>query len=99
MALFVVMNTQGPNWDPSRPMREQAGWSDHAHFMNALVDEGLVVLGGPIGVGPAHRAMLVLRAPEEGALRRRLLEDPWMRAGILRLGELERWEILLGQLA
>jgi uncharacterized protein YciI len=98
MALFVVMNEQGPSWDPSRPMREQKGWPEHAAFMNALVDEGVVVLGGPLQGGPRHRAMLILRAPDEATLRMRLAEDPWMRTEILRLGELVPWELLLGDL-
>ena len=38
-------------WDHSRARREQAGWSEHAAFMDALAEEGFVVLGGPIGEG------------------------------------------------
>jgi len=98
MPLYVLINEQGPRWNESRPMREQEGWSDHAKFMNALVDEHIVVLGGPLRRGPRHRALLVLRAPEESQLRARLEEDPWMRNGILRMGELVLWELLLGNL-
>jgi hypothetical protein len=34
-------------------MREQDAWDEHAAFMEALVDDGFVVLGGPIGEGNA----------------------------------------------
>jgi uncharacterized protein YciI len=98
MPLFVVVNEQGPDWDPTVPMREQRGWADHATFMNALVEDGLVVLGGPLKGGPRHRALLVLRADDEASHRARLAADPWMRSGVLQLGELVPWELLLGEL-
>jgi hypothetical protein len=42
--------------------------------------------------------MLILDAPNEEILRKRLAEDPWMRDGVLRTIELYSWEILLGKL-
>ena len=98
LPLFVVINEQGPAWEPATPMREQPGWSAHAAFMNALVDDRVVLLGGPVGSGRSHRALLVLRAPDEASLRARLAEDPWMRSGVLRLGDVLPWELLLGEL-
>jgi len=98
MVLFAVINEQGPSWDPTLPMREQKGWDEHAAFMNALVDDHVVAFGGPVRKGPRHRALLILRASDEESLRQRLADDPWMRSGILRLGELLPWEILLGEL-
>lgn len=98
MALFVSINEQGPRWDPSKSMREQVGWSEHAEFMNRLADDRVVVLGGPIRKGPRHRAMLILRAPDEATLRARLEQDPWMHSGVLQMGELLPWELLLGEL-
>ncbi|HTT16952.1 MAG TPA: YciI family protein [Thermoplasmata archaeon] len=98
MTLFAVLNEQGPNWDGRRPMREQDGWTEHAAFMDALTADRIVVLGGPLRGGTGHRALLVLRADDESALRARLAEDPWMRSGVLRGGELLVWELLLGEL-
>ena len=98
MALFVLINEQGPAWDPALPMREQKGWPEHAAFMNRLTDDKVVVLGGPIRQGPRHRAVLILRASDAETLRTRLTEDPWMRSGVLRMGELLPWELLLGEL-
>ena len=49
MAMFlVVVRRTGPQWDASRPLEEQSGWSAHATFMDGLVDEGVIVLGGPL---------------------------------------------------
>ncbi len=49
MAMFhVVVLRTGPQWDPARPLDEQADWAAHASFMNGLVDSGFIVLGGPL---------------------------------------------------
>lgn len=47
----LIEQAKGPGWDHSRGRREQPGWSEHAAFMDALAEEGFVVLGGPIGEG------------------------------------------------
>ena len=41
----------GPNWDPGCPIRGQDGWDKHAAFMDGLVDDGFIILGGPVGDG------------------------------------------------
>jgi len=79
-------------------MRDQRGWPEHAVFMEALADERFVILGGPLGNYRKHRAMLILDTPNEGILRKRLAEDPWMRDEVLRTIEIYPWEILLGKL-
>ena len=95
---FVVIEEAGPGWDEKRSMRDQKGWPEHAVFVDALADERFVILGGPLGNYRKHRAMLILDAPNEEILRKRLAEDPWMRDGVLRTIEIYSWEILLGKL-
>lgn len=95
MAYFVVINEQGPSWVDSRPMRDQEKWTEHASFVNSLMDAGFVILGGPLGDGKPHRALLIVSSKTESAIRTRLLEDPWIRAGILRVGSIEPWRILV----
>jgi hypothetical protein len=97
MPYFVVINEAGPAWDDKHPMREQKGWSEHAVFMDALADEHFVILGGPLKY-PRHRAMLIVEAPDEVVLRKRLAEDPWIRSGVLHNIEFYPWEVLLGKL-
>src|SRR5436189_237193 len=65
-AYFLVKRAHGPSWDPSRLRREQAGWNEHAAFMDGLVDEAIVVLGGPVGEGDGDYAVLVMEV-EDGA--------------------------------
>jgi hypothetical protein len=51
MALFALTMVHGPNWDAARQIRKQRSWDEHAVFMDGLVDDGFVILGGPIGDG------------------------------------------------
>jgi hypothetical protein len=48
MMFLVVVRRSGPEWDRSKPLEEQSGWDEHAAFMDGLVDDGVVVLGGPL---------------------------------------------------
>jgi uncharacterized protein YciI len=93
VASFVVTRERGPDWDEARAMREQDGWDDHAAFMDALADEGFVVLGGPLGTGD-RRFMHVVEAASVDAVRERLATDPW-EARQLATVAIEPWQILL----
>jgi uncharacterized protein YciI len=92
---FLVRSAKGPSWDHGRLRREQRGWDEHATFMDALTDEGLVVLGGPVGEGDGDDALLVVELPDESTVRARLAGDPWYRDGMLRIRDVERWNVLL----
>jgi uncharacterized protein YciI len=74
---FLVERAKGSAWDHSKRRREQAGWDAHAAFMDALAEEGFVVLGGPIGDGDGDNALMIVDAESEAAVRARLAEDPW----------------------
>src|SRR5437667_10595436 len=78
-------------------MRGQKRWTEHAVFIDALADEHFVILGGRLKYAK-NRAMLVLDAPNEVVLRKRLAEDLWMRTGVLRTLEIYAWDVLLGEL-
>ena len=94
MGYFAVFRERGAAWDGSRAMAEQPRWAEHAAFMNALADEGFVVLGGPVGDG--HRILLIVNAEGEDAIEARLAADPWTPMQLLRLVRIEPWRILLG---
>jgi uncharacterized protein YciI len=93
MPTFAVRRVRGPAWNTAVPMREQAGWAEHAVFMNALAAERVVVLGGPLGSG--EEVLLVIDAATEDAVGRRLAADPWSGAGLLEIKSVEPWTILL----
>ncbi len=48
MNLCAVIRTHGAAWQKALPLEAQAEWASHAAFMDALVDERFVVLGGPL---------------------------------------------------
>jgi uncharacterized protein YciI len=74
---YLVERAKGPAWDHSRRRREQPGWDAHAAFMDALAEEGFVILGGPVGEGDGENALLVVDAQSEDEIHARLAEDPW----------------------
>src|SRR5260370_42657852 len=81
MANFAVRLAHGPRWDSSRQIREQEGWDGHAAFMDGLVDDGFIVLGGPVGDG--EQTLHVTGATERHEIRARLAADPWPSTGFL----------------
>ena len=90
---FAVRLKRGGPWDWSRGLREQDGFDEHAQFMDALVEEGFVVLGGPLA---GEREILhAVSAPSEDVVRERLGQDNWHRNGMLTIASIEAWTILL----
>ena len=63
----VVLVRSGPDWEPGRPLEKQSGWDEHAAFMDGLVDDGFIVLGGPLA--DEHRVVHVVDAESEGVVR------------------------------
>src|SRR5262249_11155768 len=45
---FVVYSTAGPQRDLARDAREQPWWNEHAAFIDGIVAEGFIQLGGPL---------------------------------------------------
>lgn len=74
-------------------MREQDGWDEHARFMDDLVAEGFILLGGP--VEGERETMHIVQAESEEAIRERWATDPWWVNGMLRPKTIERWTIVL----
>jgi uncharacterized protein YciI len=97
MPYFVVVRERSSGWNWSVPMRRQAEWQAHAAFMDALESEGFIVAGGPLGAeDEAARVMLVVSAPNRGAVEARMAEDPWTPMGLLTTAGIEPWTVLLG---
>jgi hypothetical protein len=93
MVFFAVRLERGGPWDWSRDLREQDGWDEHARFMDSLVDDGFIVLGGP--VGGEREILLAVCAPSEQVVRDRLADDSWAQNGMLTVKSVEPWTILL----
>jgi uncharacterized protein YciI len=91
---YVVRQARGPGWDDSRGRRDQDGWQEHAAFMDALTDEGVVILGGPVGESLDDDVLLVMDVDSEAEIRIRLADDPWMK-GVLTIHSVEPWTVWL----
>ncbi len=74
-------------------MREQEGWDDHARFMDDLVTDGFVLLGGP--VEGDQEAVHIVDAPSKEAIHERLAQDNWTANGMLTTTSVEGWTVLL----
>ena len=111
---FVVIRKQGSGWDPSRTMREQDYWPDHVTFVDGIVDQRSMLLGGPLSefdgngmpgdptdaVGPnrTYRALIVLEADTQEELTNLLDDDPWSKHHVLETAAIYRWEMLVGEI-
>ena len=91
--LFAVLTERGPNWDDGKPMEGQPDWRAHADYMNALVAEGVILLGGPL-VG-TRDVLLIVRAESEEEARARLGDDIWVARGVLLQRQVTPWWVRL----
>jgi uncharacterized protein YciI len=90
--MFLVRLLQaGPEFDRSKPLTEQSGWAEHAAYMDSLVEEGHIVLGGTLPNGGTAHAM---EAESEEELRAIWARDPWHESHLI-LESVEPWEIRL----
>jgi uncharacterized protein YciI len=89
---FVVLRRLGPSWDPSQPLEAQADWPQHASFMDGLVEQGFVVLGGPFA--DEQRVVLVVEASSEAEVHAVLDRDPWSGSHLV-VDSVDRWTIRL----
>jgi len=93
MPMFhVVVSRSGPEWLRGRPLEEQTGWDEHASFMDALVEEGFIVLGGPLA--DEERVVHAIDASSEDEIRARLARDPWSGSHLV-VDVVEEWTIRL----
>lgn len=93
--LFAVTRTRTAAWDDSRSIEEQKDWRGHADFMDALFEEGVVVLAGPLE--GTREALIVVRADDEASIHARLATDPWTDT-LLRTTRVAAWTLRLGTL-
>ena len=91
-AFLVVLRRSGPEWDAARPLEEQSGWTEHAAFMDGLVEAGFLVLGGPLS--DEVRVVHAVEAESAQAVRDTLARDPWSGSH-LEVDAIEPWTLRL----
>jgi len=89
---LVVLSRTGPEWDRSKRLEDQSGWLAHAEFMDGLVEDGVIVLGGPLEdeIRTAH----AMEAKSAEQIRAIFARDPWSESH-LRVESVDEWEIRL----
>ncbi len=92
---FLILSTAGPHRDLAKETRKQSFWDEHAAFIDGLVDEGFIMMGGPLA--DEGGALLIVHADDENRVREKMSKDPWYREGILKLESVKRWTIFIDQ--
>jgi uncharacterized protein YciI len=87
----VTLRQTGPEFDPALPLEEQTGWEGHAAYMDSLVENGHIVLGGTL---PNLRTAHAFQAESEEEVRAIWARDPWHESHLV-LESVEPWEIRL----
>jgi uncharacterized protein YciI len=92
---FVAISSAGPNRDLSKGTREQPFWDEHAEFIDQLVTEGFILMGGPLV--DEGGSLLIFNAEDENEVSERMKNDPWLKHGILRQKSIKRWQIFIDE--
>jgi uncharacterized protein len=93
---LVVRFGAGPTW-ASGSVREQPDWDAHAEFVDALIERGTMVMGGPFSNNLG--SMSLLEGIDVDEARRILEDDPFMKNGVFVLEEIREWTIFVDELS
>jgi uncharacterized protein YciI len=90
---YAAFLRPGKLWDAKKSAREQPYWDDHARYMDALFDEGKIVLGGPYADGSG--SLVIVAADSAEQVRAMYRDDPWTQRDVLVVGDVKEWTIFL----
>ena len=86
----VLFHSPGPNWKEGIPFQEQPGVMDHVMYMKKQLDDGVLLMGGPLLDNSG--GMMVCRSADPEAARKMAEADPAVVAGLLKV-EVKQWMI------
>ncbi|HEY8842548.1 MAG TPA: YciI family protein [Gaiellaceae bacterium] len=92
----MVRSRAGPTWS-SGSVREQPDWDAHAEFVDALIERGTFVMGGPFSDNSG--SMSLLEGIDADEARRILEGDPFMKNGVFVLEEIREWTVFVDELS
>jgi uncharacterized protein YciI len=93
---LMVRFRAGPSWTVGT-VREQLEWDAHADFVDALIERGTFVMGGPFSDNSG--SMSLLEGVDEDEARRLVEEDPFMKNGVFVLEEIREWDVFVDELS
>ena len=92
----MVRFRAGPTWRGGS-IREQPDWDAHAEFVDALIERGTFVMGGPFSDNSG--SMSLLEGIDAAEARRILEDDPFMKNGVFVLEEIREWNVFVDELS
>jgi uncharacterized protein YciI len=92
----MVRFRAGPTWT-SGSVREQPDWDAHAEFVDALIERGTFVMGGPFGDNSG--SMSLLEGIDVDEAHRILEDDPFIKNGVFALEEIREWNVFVDELS
>ena len=92
----LVIIKAGPAWG-SGPPEDQPGWEEHADFVDALIEKGTFVMGGPFSDYSGSVNLLEgLTAAEAAEL---LASDPFVENGVFVVDSIRDWTVYVDELS
>jgi uncharacterized protein len=85
----------GPTWT-SGTVDEQPGWTEHAAYIDDLIERGIFVMGGPLA--DQSGSLSLLENVSESEARELIAQDPFVANGVFELEELRAWNIFVDEL-
>jgi len=92
----MVRFRAGPTWT-SGSVREQPDWDAHAEFVDALIERGTFVMGGPFSDNSG--SMSLLEGIDADEARSLVKDDPFMKNGVFVLEEIREWNVFVDELS
>ena len=77
-------------------MREQPRWDEHAEFIDALIEKGTFVMGGPFADNSGSMSLLEGVTVDEA--QEIVADDPFVANGVFVLDDLREWDVFVDEL-
>jgi uncharacterized protein YciI len=88
---IIVRVKAGPKWADGGPPEAQPGWDEHATFVDALVDQGTFVMGGPLS--DYSGSLVILEGITRDEARALMDEDPFVQNGVFVVEDVADWTV------
>jgi uncharacterized protein YciI len=90
---YAAFLRPGSLWDPNKTAREQPFWDEHARYMDAVFETGVIILGGPFA--DRTGSLVIVKADNANQVREMYREDPWTRQDVMKVADVKEWTIFL----
>jgi uncharacterized protein YciI len=92
----LVIFRAGPAWG-SGPPEDQPGWDAHADWVDALIDAGTFVMGGPLS--DYSGSVSLLEGLTAAEARELIATDPFVLNGVFGIDSVRDWTVYVDELS